>query len=450
MVKKLAILLLFCYSFIKIEAQVNCFANVAIDKHSVYAQEPFKATVTVSTATWYTAPLDFDNIQISNAFILPFSRTFSTMLTVNGKQYASLQFYFIVFPYKPGNYSFPAINIRVETPPLGSSTSQKVTINTSPQKFVVKDIPQKFKGENWFVAKNVYVSEHWNKSLNNLKVGDVLKRTVVIDAKGTLPQFIPGFKNDSLDWASVYPDDPDLADTRDDYDANGKRTQTITYLLEKEGTFEMPAINIAWWNPYASRLYKRSAAGATLHVKANPNLGMLTTLKDSLSAFSAAKEAVHQHKGALRIYGILWYWFLLYALIALCLTYVVVRMIIAAYKKIRQRRRLYVVSEPYWFKKFLSAQNKTGSVVNALYAWWDRWIAKDKFPSVNQTLQDGQDKHILEEMNTYNKEVYNEGNKNALVDKDFKTLIRQLRKERTSTNEPARQVDERQDLWEES
>ncbi len=442
----MAIWLVFCCSLLQVNAQLDCFASVVLDKHSVYAQEPFKATVTVSTATWYTAPLDFDNIQISNAFILPFSRTFSTMLTIKGKQYASLQFYFIVFPYKPGNYSFPAINIRAETPAAGTSTSQKITIHTAPQKIVVKDIPAKFKGESWFVAKNVYVSEHWNKPLNNLKVGDVLKRTVVVDAKGTLPQFIPGFKNDSLSFASVYPDEADLADTRDDYDANGKRTQTFTYLLEKEGTFEMPALDVTWWNPIAARLYKKSAAGATLIVKPNPNLGILTTLKDSLNASSVKKNLAPQHKQPLRIYGVLWYWFLLYALIALFVAFLLIRFFVAVYKKIRQRYKLYVVSEPYWFKKFLHTPNRAKDVVMALYAWWDRWPAKDKTSSINQTLQSEQNTHILEEMNEYSKQLYNNQDVNAAVDKEFKSAISELRKEKMETNESGQLTSERQSI----
>jgi hypothetical protein len=144
---------------VRAQSQVNCFVKTQMDKRSVYAQQPFKITFTVLTATWYTAPLDLDNIEIPDAFIIPFDRTMPGMFSVGGKQFAGIQFYFIVFPYKPGDYLVPAINITAETPPAGGFKGQAVKIKTAPQKFVVKAIPENFKEENWFVAKNVFVRE---------------------------------------------------------------------------------------------------------------------------------------------------------------------------------------------------------------------------------------------------------------------------------------------------
>src|ERR1700754_4321428 len=118
-------MLLLCGTAPKANAQVSCFAEISLDRHSVYVQQPFRVTITVLTATWYTAPLEFDNIQLPNAFVLPFDQTTPGMFDARGKQYAGLQFYFIVFPYQSGTFVFPSIEIVAQTPPEGESKSQK-------------------------------------------------------------------------------------------------------------------------------------------------------------------------------------------------------------------------------------------------------------------------------------------------------------------------------------
>ncbi len=110
-------------------------------------------TITVLTATWYTEPLDFDNIQIPNAFTLPFDQTTPGMFTVSGNQYAGLQFYFIVFPYTVGRFTIPPINIVATTPPKGGSTGVKVKLSTAPRPFTVKPVPDKLKDANWLRPK---------------------------------------------------------------------------------------------------------------------------------------------------------------------------------------------------------------------------------------------------------------------------------------------------------
>src|SRR5262245_51470016 len=130
--KKYRILLLFTGMLIGTHtvAQIDAFVQVRINKRTVYAQEPIRATVTVYTATWFTQPLDFDNLQIPNAFIIPFSRTMPGMYTINGNQYAGLEFYYLIYPYKPGHYEIPAINVVAETPPKGDYKGKRVTLKS--------------------------------------------------------------------------------------------------------------------------------------------------------------------------------------------------------------------------------------------------------------------------------------------------------------------------------
>ncbi|MDI3319387.1 BatD family protein [Pinibacter soli] len=449
MVKYIAISILLCFIGIDSNAQ-DCFARVELNKHSVYVQEPFRVTIRVLTKTWYTAPLDFDNIQIPSAFILPFDRTQSGMFTVGDKQYAGLEFYFIVFPYKAGTFTIPPIHIGATTPPEGSSESKKVTLATAPQKIIVRDVPASLKTDNWFVAKGVNISERWNKSLRDVKVGDVIVRTITIDASGTLPQFIPEVAKEKPDWASIYPDDAELQDTRNENDANGRRIESITYLLEKAGDFQIPPVKVTWWNPNNSRKYEKSTVSVSIHVKENPNLGILTTLKDSLKTTQKIAKPPEKKKGPYLIYGIPWYWFSLYALVAIAVLYVVVRLIISIVKWATQKRRNYLNSEQHWFNKFMRSPNNASKVINGLYQWWDRSGIANKSASATETFIHDKEPSIKKELDAIYKDLYEGENGSGSVEqKQLKSEIKKYRKKKRLANDQlANKISEHQKLWE--
>lgn len=428
MVKQwLAIVCLFAVTA-SAEAQ-GCFAKVSLDRRSVYVQQPFKITITVLTPTWYTAPLDFGNIQIPSAFILPFDRTMPGMFDVNGKQYAGLQFYYIVFPYKAGSFTIPSLDIIAQTPPEGSGVSRKVHIKTIPEHFTVKAVPANETGKNWFVAKNVFVHETWSKPLSNLKVGDILERTITIDAKGTLPQFIPQLSKDSLAFASSYLQDAELKDERDDYDANGRLSQTVIYLLEKEGDFTIPPVEVQWWNPNNSKLYSKHAFAGNIHVKPNPKLGILATLKDSLSAKQVATASPPPAKKVRDIFGIPWYWAVLILVAGAWVLYRLIRLLVYWYRKINTGYHRYMASETHAFRLFMRSQLALGTLLPKLYHWWDRFGFAGKSASVSWQLEAENKTSAAKTMKEYLDNVYNQGNDNISAGKDFKKALCVFREE---------------------
>ncbi|SEW43671.1 BatD family protein [Chitinophaga arvensicola] len=414
----------------RLSAQLKCFAKVELDRSDVYLQQPFKVTYTVLTATWYTQPPEFENIQIPGAFIVPFTKAQPGRFTDHGKDYSGIQFYYIVFPYKAGAFSVPAITIQVETPPEGSAVSSKVVLHTAPVSFVVKPVPKSFPaGEEWLVASDVTLHARWNKPLDKLKVGDVIERTITTDATGTLPQFIPALPDQKVDWADVYPGKVTLKDTRDDYNANGERVQTSMWLLTKAGSYELPAQKISWWNPYAGRLYTRTLPAVTLKIADNPGLGMLTTLQDSLAKASVPVKAAK--KGPWMIAGMIWYKAVLYALALLLVLWVLYKAVRYLTKKINNRLRQYRESEYYWFRKFMKAP----AVSPALYQWWDRWRKDPASPAVSVTLAAQNETDTLQEWTTFAGAAYGGKSNAAVTEASLKQHFRLYRHHRKTRKE---------------
>ncbi len=408
----------------------NCFAHVDLSRRSVYVQQSFRVTITVYTSTWFTAPLEFGHLQIPNAFIIPFERTIPGVFHVNGKQYAGVQFYYIVFPYKAGDFSIPPVEITAHTPPEGSSTAQSIVLHTEVQKFTVRDVPDKMKEYgDWFVAKDVSLQQHWSKPLKDIKAGDVVKRTVTVNAKGTLPQFIPDLSaQEKVDWASTYPQEAALKDTRDEADANGSRTQTVTYLFEKEGDFVMPAIRIAWWNPFTNQTHVKTIDTVRIHVAANPNLGILKTLKDSLQATQQIDAQKTAQKGPVLILGMRWYTFAGVLLAALLLVYILTRLTMRLIRYLKRNYQAYRVGENYLFHRFLHSSNNAKSFLNSLYAWWDSLLRK-KSASVTNALKSDRQDELANELQQFYAMAYNDSN-TGVDSKAIKKSLKKYRKQK--------------------
>ena len=408
---------------LRVQAQ-SCFATVQLDRHSVYVQQPFRVTITVMTATWFTAPVEFDNLQVPNSFVIPFDRNSPGMFDHNGKQYAGIQFFFIVFPYHAGDFTLPPIVVHATTPPEGSSESKRVTIRTAARKFKVKPVPAGIKAD-WLVAKSVRIHEHWNKALSSLKVGDVVERTVTVNARGTLPQFIPALKETDLSFANVYPQDPELKDLRDEYDANGELTQSFIYLLEKEGSFTIPPMEINWWNPGARKMMKRSLRKHEITVHPNPNLGMVSTIKDSLESMQRP-QALAVEKKPLRILGMKWYVFAGYALATLALAAFVIRRLWNFIKGQRARYNHYRQSERYWFRKVRSSSPE--EFWHLLYEWWDHVDYDRKAEGLVNALQESGDEATGSALTRLNEEIYHNGNRLSHRVHNVKARLSRLRR----------------------
>ena len=370
MVRILSVLLLHLLS-ITSTAQVNCFATAKLNTTEVYPEQPIKVTIRVLTETWFTQPLDFETVIVPNAFVIPFKRTQSGIHHVNNIKYAGLEFFFLIYPYASGSYEFPEVTINVETPPIGDYKGQQIAVKTQPKEFNVLEIPEDFKGAQWFMAKNVRISDQWDKTLDDIKVGDIFERKITVAAAGTLPAFIPELELDKTEFATIYHKTPELKDNRTNHDVNGVRVEKNLYLFEKEGKYQIPSVRVEWWNPYARRLYFKELQAIEIQVLPNEDLGILLSVKDSLSTTQSILDA-DAEEGPIMWYGLVWWEFILVCLGILLIIFILLRALLWIIRKAVDKRKTYLSSEAYYFSR-LQSGHSTKEKINAVYAWLDRF-----------------------------------------------------------------------------
>ncbi len=369
---------------------IDAFAQAKSNRSSVLVEQPIKVTVTVFTATWFTQPLQIENLQVEGAFVQSFKQTQSAIKYVAKKKYAALEFYYIVFPYRDGELEFPALNIITETPAEGDFKGKRVTLNTKALKINVKPIPKDADEEHWLVASNARISGKWNQNINSIQVGDVLKRTITISANGTLPSFIDEPQIDDVPFGNIYTSEPKYLDDRDNKSVNGRRIDTYSYLLEKEGEFTIPEVELTWYNPYVGKFYKRKLSEVKINIAENADMASLVSLRDSLNALNpiVSNETLASEEEPNYKYWILRGIYLVIGLVVLSILILISKNIL---RSIKRRRASFKNSEAFWFKKLMKQANEK-AFLKVIYQWLDHSDRKNMdntlkgFSRGNETL----------------------------------------------------------------
>jgi len=371
----MALAILLACSPLKAENKpANLWASVQFNKRSVVVGEPVLVTITVYTSTWFTSPPKFSEIQVPNAIMVEYQqRTGSMRKIIGNKSYPAIEKKYLVYPLKEGENNLPSLTIVTESPPEGDYKGKRRVIESPVRTFRVDPPPVGVTMEPWLTAKDVKLSERWDKSLENLKQGDVLERRITIEAFGALVALIPPLEMDESSFGKLYSRKPELSNIQNQSSFTGTRTEIWTYLMESVGTYTIPGLTVSWYDPGSEKVDSSEIGAREITIAANPNMDFLLSMQDSLQAMlESGEEPV---KEPFQWMGLNW-WQLTVALltlfIILYLLYILIRHISTAE---REKKITAMDSEEHYFEEFLKvcSQGDPSQVMSALHSWYDRF-----------------------------------------------------------------------------
>lgn len=353
MVKKLSIVISFLLLPL-ISMGQNIIAYATVSPNDAYIGQPVRLTVSVYTSTWFTSGIDLGNIKVDDALTVYF-RSVSNSKTFSGKTYAGVSFYYNVFPTQEGQITIPGLSIQIESPKPGDYKGIKRTVTTKPKRFNVNAVPLGYNPNNWLVATYLNVNQKWSAPLSNIKVGDVVQRTINRGVGGTMSEFIPATVWDSIAGISIYPKRPKVNTKKSKTSIASSRSETVNYLFEKEGEVIIPSLEYMYWNSNTRKFYKKRIDSVKIHVKPNPDLSMLASIKKSLQ--KETDELTKAEDKPFLILGLTPKVFVKYVIIGLALLFILIYILRYAIGFIKKTRNQYLRSEAYAFHQVKNAIN---------------------------------------------------------------------------------------------
>jgi hypothetical protein len=236
---------------------------------SFSVNEQIILNIEVATPRWFTGGTRIGRTEIPNV-IAKQRNQLATNYTEKkqGKTWSRQRWEVTLYPQSSGKFVIPPIPVTVQvSAPSGKSVSG--TLYTRPIHFEAKLPSGLVSAEGpWFTATDVDVKQTWSTSNDELKVGDAITRTVVINAKDSLSVLLPDILSDrATPQYQAYPQPNKLADTATRGDYQSSRVEEMVYVIQQGGELSLPKYQFKWWNSRTQQLETHIVAGKTFIAK---------------------------------------------------------------------------------------------------------------------------------------------------------------------------------------
>ncbi len=190
---------------------------------------------------------------------------------IAGQDYVGQSFEFVLFPRRGGEIAIPAPSVTFLDrggEPEGSAKGQATRIEVTVPPGIDPSGPV-------LVANRVDVEQSWSPDPRTaqFKPGSALVRLIRRHADGVPALGMAELHFAAPDGVRVYVDPPAVEDRSNRGNVDGHRTDKVTYVFEKAGTYDLPALSQPWWSLSEKQARIATLPGATLTVAAGPAAG---------------------------------------------------------------------------------------------------------------------------------------------------------------------------------
>lgn len=303
--------------------------NIEVSKNDVYVQEQILVTIKLISQV-NLSQAEMQPLEIKNAVLIPLSEKPKQYVSnINGKQHLILESHYALFPQESGELIIPSViysvvpNVERDlwNDPFGRNRANILRLPTEEQRVNVKSVPAGAAGKTWLPASNVTLHETWSSSLDHLKMGEPVTRTITITAEGLTGGQITPLPTNTIDGLTFYPDQPQNSDNKTTKGIDGTRVETTAIIPNHGGEFTLPEVSVEWWD-----VNSQSMKTATLPEKKITVLGDAaptsnsTPTPNTIASSSATEEQATTTEIATNTNPWLWASTGLFALVSIALS----------------------------------------------------------------------------------------------------------------------------------
>ncbi|WP_250516877.1 hypothetical protein [Caballeronia sp. INDeC2] len=219
---------------------------------TVAAGSAVKLVVDALTTTWFTAAPDWPMFEVRDAFVtLPDENALNFNEMIDGVRWFGVSRVYRIVPRTSGAFDVPALVITLH--PGGMDTP--VTQQTTPLKFAAMLPPGAEGMTTFFPAPALTAAQRIEPQDGKIEVGGTVTRVVTQHADATESMLIAPVPFGDIEGLRRYPKPPVTRNISDDRTGlvAGERTDTVTYVVNRRGSYALPPIDIEWWNTSTQR-----------------------------------------------------------------------------------------------------------------------------------------------------------------------------------------------------
>ena len=174
-----------------------------------------------------------------------------------GHRYRVLERHYAIFPERSGSMVIPPVVLSGRLVDRGSDRlwqpsrrGRRISVESEPITVEVSPRPASFSGDTWQPARSYRLGEELSTS-GEIRVGEPVTRTVIIDAVGLEENMISEPEWAEIPDARIYPDQPQGISRDDGQWVLGHKEFRYAVVPETEGVLTLPELRVVWWDTQA-------------------------------------------------------------------------------------------------------------------------------------------------------------------------------------------------------
>lgn len=259
----------------------NVTVEIETSKDTSYVQEQVIVTLRLYTTVGLNG-VELQPMQVKDALVVNIDEK-QYQTKINGRPGAVVETRYAVFPQQSGELIIPSMLYQVSVASgqrdvwdrfYGNNQNNILRLRTDEQRINVLPAPANVGVADWLPAHNVSLSEHWSTSIDSLKIGEPVTRSITIKADGLTAGQINPLQLAPVDGLTFYNDQAQTDDLKSANGVEGSRIETIAIVPTKAGHFTLPEVNVNWWDTKTNSMRTATLPAVSLTV----GLGDMTQL----------------------------------------------------------------------------------------------------------------------------------------------------------------------------
>ncbi|MDH3902545.1 MAG: hypothetical protein OES90_04915 [Xanthomonadales bacterium] len=240
--------------------------NVEQDRE-IWAGQQVTLMLDLKTTGFSFSNTHFNLPEVSGAFLMQTDTT-TIKLTekIDGRDWQIIRYPLALYPQNAERLQVPPIDVRFTTSAGFGSEEKAFEFKTDPLDLTINLPPGAKPGELIVTTTSFELEHDWQPAKGTSKTGDAVTLTVnrrAGDISAMLLPPLPVFRTEGL---AAYPQEPDVNDKTDRGDLTGERSDSITWVIEQAGYYEIPGIRFQWWDPDSLELKQQIIPGMSLDI----------------------------------------------------------------------------------------------------------------------------------------------------------------------------------------
>lgn len=270
------------------DEQTGFFTRIDFDRTKLYVQQQLVVTQLIFSATnlssYELGELKFSGV---DALIEPLGDVKQYTKQIGQQPFIVIEKRYAVFPLGSGTLKLePVVSGAQQGVSRGSfflpfgGVPKVLRARSRGRQIEVLPIPATANMNRWLPVEKLELSERWSRTPLKFVVGEPVTRTLMLKAEGVTSAQLPDLSGDPLDGIKQYPDQPLLNDIKNDSGISGHRVQKVAIIPVRAGQYELPAIEIPWWDIKTETRQVARIPSRTIEVSAAAGAGQLPTQAD--------------------------------------------------------------------------------------------------------------------------------------------------------------------------